>query len=54
VFHLAQCPGAAPRIVEAGGLQALLKMQNCERDDIRRLAVQCLAMLTAAEAEEDL
>ena len=47
-YNLAQCPGVAPRVVEAGGLQALLQMQKCEREEIRRLAVKCLSTLTAA------
>jgi hypothetical protein len=51
LYHLAQCPGVAPRILEAGGLAALLQMQNCEQEAIRRLAVRCLSTLTAAGAD---
>lgn len=51
LYHLSLCPGVAPRVLEAGGLQALLQMQTCEREEIRRLAVKCLSTLTAAGAE---
>ena len=51
LFHLAQCPGASPRVLEAGGLNALLKMQRSDREDVRRIAARCLSTLTAAGTE---